>query len=76
MIREHDVLVLTCDLPNDGLKSGDMGTVVHLHARGGFGVEFMTLDGETIAVVSLAKDQMRPVGAGEIHHARSLESRP
>ena len=76
MIHEHDVIVLTCDLPDHGLKGGDMGTVVHLHEKGGFGVEFMTLDGETIAIVSLAKDQVRTVGAGEIHHARSLESRP
>jgi Domain of unknown function (DUF4926) len=75
MIREHDLVALTCDLPEHGLQRGDMGTVVHLHGDAGYGVEFMSLAGETIAVVSLHKDQVRPVGAGEIHHARPLESR-
>ncbi len=76
MIREHEMVVLTCDLPEHGLRSGDMCTVVHVHRdAAAFGVEFMTLDGETIAVLSLAKEKVRPVGPGEIHHARSLESR-
>ena len=75
MIRAHDLVALTGDLPEHGLKRGDMGTVVHCHGDAGYGVEFMALDGETIAVVSLAKDQVRPVGPGEIHHARSLETR-
>jgi hypothetical protein len=35
-------------------------------------VEFMTLDGETVAVVSLAPDQVRPVGRREIAHARVI----
>ena len=42
---------------------------------GGYGVEFVTLDGQTIAVLSLHADQVRQGGAGEIHHARSLETR-
>jgi hypothetical protein len=35
----------------------------------------MTLDGETLAVVSLAKDQVRTVAPGEIRHARAVETR-
>jgi hypothetical protein len=76
MIHEHDRIVLTCDLPQHGLKRGDLGTVVHLHGESGYAVEFMTLDGDTVAVVSLARDQVRPVGPGEIDHARTLETRP
>ena len=76
MIREHDVVVLTCDLPEHGLVRGDMGTVVHIHPEAvAYGIEFMTLDGETLAVVSLAKDQVRTVAPGEIRHARAVETR-
>jgi hypothetical protein len=34
----------------------------------------MTLDGETVAVVSLAADKVRPIGRREIAHARSLQA--
>lgn len=74
MIRELDRVVLTIDLPAHGLKPGDIGTVVLVH-RGstGFEVEFMTLDGETLAVVSLDAAQLRPIGHREIAHVRPLE---
>ena len=66
MIREHDTVVLTSDLPAHGLARGDVGTVVMVHAVGGYEVEFMTLDGVTIAVVSLAADEIRPIGRREM----------
>lgn len=72
MIREHDSVVLTVDLPEHRLKKGDVGTVVLLHGNAGFEVEFMTLSGETLAVVSLSKDQVRRVGSREIAQARAL----
>jgi hypothetical protein len=31
MIKEHDCVVLTKDLAAEGLKAGDVGTVVHIH---------------------------------------------
>lgn len=74
MIRELDTVVLTTDLPAHGLKRGDVGTIVLLHKSGGYEVEFMTLDGETVAVVSLTAEQVRPIGRREIAHARSLPS--
>jgi len=72
MIREHDSVVLTADLPAHGLARGDVGTVVLVHGAGGYEVEFMTLDGETIAVLSLTPDKVRPIGRREIAHARAL----
>ncbi len=74
MIRELDTVVLTTDLPAHGLKRGDVGTIALLHKSGGYEVEFMTLDGETVAVVSLTADQVRPIGRREIANARSLPS--
>jgi hypothetical protein len=72
MMRGLDTVVLTTDLPAHGLERGDVGAVVLLHKSGGYEVEFMTLDGETVAVVSLAADQVRPIGRREIAHARPL----
>ena len=44
MIKEHDCVVLTADVPDEGLVAGDVGTVVHIHKGGeGYEVEFMTL---------------------------------
>lgn len=62
MIRELDSVILTTDLPKYGLERGDIGTVVLTHHGGkGYEVEFVALDGETVAVVSLFASQIRPV---------------
>ena len=75
MIRELDSVVLTADLPKQGLERGDIGTVVLAHKDGeGYEVEFVTLDGETVAVVSLRASQVRPIAEGEIGHARPISS--
>jgi hypothetical protein len=73
MIRELDRVVLTTDLPEYRLKEGDIGTVVLVHQGGkGYEVEFVTLDGETVAVVSLFDTQLRPIGHREIAQARVM----
>ena len=73
MIEDLDRAVLTIDMPEYGLKEGDIGTVVLVHRDGkGYEVEFMTLDGETVAVVSLFATQLRPIGRREIAQARVM----
>ena len=73
MIRELDAVALAADLPDHGLKTGDVGTVVLVHGESGYEVEFMTLGGETLAVASLSSQQIRPIGRREIAHVRSME---
>lgn len=75
-IKEHDRVVLTDDLPTEGLKRGDVGTVVHVH-RGGDAceVEVLTLHGETAAVATVLMSQIRPVTQRDMTHARSLPDR-
>ena len=74
MIKELDRVVLTTDLPEHGLKQGDIGTVVLIHRGGaGYEVEFLTLDGETVAVTSLLASQVRAINRKEIAHVRPLE---
>ena len=71
MIQELAEVVLVCDLPEHKLAAGDIGTVVLVHGEGrGFEVEFMTLEGETIAVSTLRADQVRQAHSDEIAHAR------
>jgi hypothetical protein len=73
MIKEHDCVVLTEDLPDEGLQAGDIGTVVHIHQGGaGYEVEFMTLAGETICVATLLATQVRPISPRDIAHVREL----
>lgn len=72
MIKELDSVVLTTDLPEYRLSEGDLGTVVMMHGERGYEVEFVTLEGETLAVVSLRSDQVRPISSREIAHARSV----
>jgi len=71
--QRDDRVVITTDLTREKLVAGDVGTVVHVY-RGGeaFEVEFVSLDGETVAVVTLERTQVRPVKRREITHARSV----
>ena len=73
MIQELDMVILEKDIPEYGLKRGDMGSVVLVHGKEkGYEVEFMTLDGETVVVTSLLASQVRPIGEREIAHARAI----
>jgi ATP-dependent exoDNAse (exonuclease V) alpha subunit len=70
-------VILAYNLPEQGLAQGDIGTVVLVHEKGkGYEVEFTTLDGETIAIVTLAAEQVRPSKPKEIAHVRDLAANP
>ena len=73
MIRELDSVVLTVNRPELGLLAGDVGTVVYVYGEGeAFEVEFVTLAGETLGVLTLPKEAIRPVEAGDLAHVRRL----
>jgi len=74
-IKELDAVALTCDLPEQGLKRGDVGTVVLIHGDGvAFEVEFVGYDGHTVALLTLEHQQVRALQASDIPHARELAS--
>ena len=57
-INENDVIALLVDLPDSGLRRGDMGTVVHVFDTtddhpGGFVVEFVDESGSTQALIDI-----------------------
>jgi uncharacterized protein (DUF433 family) len=82
MVTELDTVILKVDLPEAGLRAGDLGTVVLVHPSGtGYEVEFMTLDGETVAVVpcplrrSVPSAAMRsPTSAGRVVKQEGIET--
>ena len=75
MIKEHDRVVLKTPVSEQGLKAGDVGTVIHVHKKGeAFEVEFLTLHGETVGIATLTASQVRPVLKREITHARLMRA--
>lgn len=73
MIKELDTVALERDLAEHGLAKGDLGAVVHVYEGGkAFEIEFMTLTGETLGVVTLGGGDIRPIHDREIAHARAV----
>ena len=73
MIAEHERVVLKTDVPEDGLKQGDVGTVVHVFPEEqAYIVEFLTLQGETVAVSTYPAEAIRPVESHEVANARRM----
>ena len=69
MICELDTVILLKDRPLEDLVKGDVGSVVFIHEGGkAFEVEFTTLAGDPLGVLTLAEDEIRPVSARDIPH--------
>jgi Domain of unknown function (DUF4926) len=68
----YQEVVLNSDVPERGLRCGDLGTVVHVYPTGGFEVEFFTASGKTCAVVTLREVDVRPVSDNELVAVRAL----
>jgi hypothetical protein len=72
MIRELDTVVLAKDLKEYKLTRGDVGAVVHVYEGGkAYEVEFVTGEGETVAVTTPSKSDIRPMQRADILHVRS-----
>jgi hypothetical protein len=75
MIKELDTVVLSRDIPEHGLKQGDIGAVVHIYReREAFEVEFITGQGDTVALVTLETRYIRLMQDKEILHVRKLQA--
>ena len=73
MIKEHENAVLTVDLPSTGLMAGDVGVVVHVYENAkAYEVEFIALDGNTLAVETLGADKIRAIRGRELPHVRDM----
>jgi hypothetical protein len=75
MIRELDLVALNSDIVGEGLRAGDIGTVVLVHADGGFEVEFERSDPQYPAVLTLERDQVKELTPDEIKRCRIARKR-
>jgi len=67
-----DTVVLNRDVPEFGLKKGDLGAVVQVYKPDGLEVEFVTAAGKTEALVTLNQKDVRHVGDTDLIAVRSL----
>lgn len=67
-----ETVVLERDIPDYGLRKGDLGAVVHFYAIGGLEVEFVTAAGRAGAVVSLRGSDVRAVADSDLVSVRTF----
>ena len=74
-LNEFDEVVLTSDIPELALKSGDVCTIVQISEDGNaFDVEFIAFNGDTVATTTLNRQQLRPIRKSEIPHVRAIDT--
>lgn len=73
-LTKLDTVVLETDLPEHGLKRGDIGAVVEVYGADAVEVEFVTVSGRTQALVTLRPGSIRPVGPKDIPAVRQLDA--
>ena len=66
-----DTVVLNRDLPEHGLRTGDLGAVVELYLPDGAEVEFVRASGQTKALVTLKTVDLRSVAENDILAVRA-----
>jgi hypothetical protein len=59
--HELDTIVLLRDVPDAGLRKGDLGAIVQVYGTEAIEVEFVTASGRTQALLTLPVDDVRPV---------------
>jgi hypothetical protein len=66
-----DTVVLNHDLPEHGLRAGDLGAVVEVYDEDGVEVEFVRASGNTKALLTLKAAEIRPVAENDLLAVRS-----
>ena len=72
MFQLLDTVALTQDIPESGLRRGDLGAIVEVHESGAVEVEFVAASGRTQALVTLSTNDVRAVGDQDLIAVRSL----
>ena len=72
-------VILTRDIPEQGLRVGDVGTVVNRHvvpgvADQGYSVEFFDMTGNTVAVVTVPASALRLPTSADRPAVRALSA--
>jgi len=70
--EELECVVLAHDVPEHGLRAGDLGTVVAIYPGGGVEVEFVRGSGATQALLTLKERDIRKIDAHDLLATRRL----
>jgi len=70
--KQLDTVVLDRDVPENGLRKGDLGAVVQTYEPDGLEVEFVTASGRTQALVTLRLPDVRAVMDEDLVSVRPL----
>ena len=64
MLSEYSLVKSLKDVPDKGIRKGDLGTVVHCYTepREGYEVEFLDKDGYTKDVLTYERYELEPTG--------------
>ena len=73
-IKLLDTVVLQRNMPDYGVKTGDIGAVVETYEPDGIEVEFVTAAGKTQALLTLKVEDGRPISENDILSVRSLDA--
>ena len=71
--KQLDTVVLDRDLPEKGLRKGDLGSVVQTYEPDGLEVEFVTASGRTQALATLRLGDVRGVMDEDLIAVRPLQ---
>ena len=72
--RELDAVVLTRDVPEAGLRAGDLGAIVQVYGSDAVEVEFVTAAGHTLALRTLQMSDVRAVRDDDLLAVRPAPS--
>ena len=73
--QELDTVVLVRDVPEAGLRAGDLGAVVQVYGPEALEIEFATAAGQTQALLTLAAADVRPVQDNDLLAVRPAAPR-
>ena len=67
-----DTVVLVRDVPEHGLRAGDLGAIVEVYAPDTYEVEFVTASGRTTALVTLKTSDLRTIADSDLVAVRTV----
>ena len=70
--HELETVVLERDIPERGLRKGDLGAIVELYELDEFDVEFVRASGKTQALVTLRTNDVRGVRDEDLVSVRTV----
>lgn len=68
-----DTVILVRDVPEQGLRAGDLGAVVETYEDDRMDVEFVTASGHTTALVILLAADVRPIADSDLVTVRTVK---